>query len=184
MGVQIAAAFDDFNNGEFNRGVEKLLPAFVRGTAATARLATEGATTTRDAEIKNAEFYTAGKLLGQSLGFQSTEVAEIQRKIFAAKRMISDIQKDRSKVLQDLDKALQKLENNPSDTNEEAVEKALLDVDRYNYKNGMLPITQETVKRSLEGRAKRRGAAFQGLMVGPKEAPFVIPLIEKTAPSE
>ena len=180
MGQQIASAFDDFNNGQFNRGVEKLLPAFFRGGAKALRLSEEGEQTRQGAEVRNAEWYTTGKLLGTALGFQSTEVAEIQKKNFIAKRMIMGIQKDRQKVLSDLDLAVQRYENDPTDGNEERLENALVAIDRYNYKNGMLAISGETVSKSLAGRAQRRMEAVEGLMVTPKEAPYVYPLLEKS----
>lgn len=180
MGQQIASAFDDFNNGQFNRGVEKLLPAFFRGGAKALRVAEEGEQTRQGAEIRNAEWYTTGKLLGLSLGFQSTEVAEIQKKNFIAKRMVMDIQKERQKVLSDLDLAVQRYENDPTDANETRLEDALVAIDRYNYKNGMLAISGETVSKSLAGRAQRRMEAVEGLMVSPKEAPFVYPLLERS----
>lgn len=181
MGQQIAAAFDDFNNGQFNRGVEKLLPAFFRGAATSFRLKDEGLLTTQGAEIRNAEWYTTGKLLGQSLGFQSTEIAEIQKKNFIAKKMIMEIQKERTQVLKDLDLAVQRYENDPSDKTEQKLEDALIAIDRYNYKNGMLAINGETVSKSLAGRAQRRSEAIEGLIVSPKEAPYVYPLLEKSA---
>lgn len=180
MGQQIASAFDDFNNGQFNRGVEKLLPAFFRGGAKAFRVATEGEQTRQGAEVRNAEWYTTGKLLGLSLGFQSTEVAEIQKKNFLAKRMVMDIQKERQKVLADLDLAVQRYENDPTDKNETRLEDALVAIDKYNYKNGMLAINGETVSKSLSGRAQRRMEAVEGLMVSPKEAPYVYPLIERS----
>jgi hypothetical protein len=184
MGEQIASAFDEFNNGNFNKGLEKLSPAFFRGLITSNRLREEGLLTTTGAEVKSAEWYTTGKLLGQSLGFQSTEVAEIQKKNFIAKQMVLKIQKERQKVLQDLDKAVQRYDNNPTDANEEAVEDALVAIDRYNYKNGMLAINGETISKSLQGRMQRRGQAIDGLSVTPKEAPFVYPLIEKSRVEE
>jgi hypothetical protein len=115
-----------------------------------------------------------------SLGFQSTEIAEIQKKNFIAKRMVMDIQKDRQKVLADLDLAVQRYENDPTDANETRLEDALIAIDRYNYKNGMLAINGETVSKSLSGRAQRRMEAVEGLMVSPNEAPYVYPLLERS----
>jgi hypothetical protein len=180
MGQQLASAYDDFNNGDFNRGVEKMLPAFFRGVMKSVRIAGEGEQTRQGAEIRDAEWYTTGKLLGLSLGFQSTEIAEIQKKNMSAKKMIMAVQKDRQKALADLDKAVQRFENDPSDANEERIEDALIAIDRYNYKNGMLAIDGDTVSKSLQGRAQRRMGAVEGLMVTPKEAPFVYPLVERT----
>jgi len=180
MGQQVASAFDDFNNGQFNRGVEKILPAFFRGGAKAVRLSEEGEQTRQGAGVRSAEWYTTGKLVGTALGFQSTEIAEIQKKNFLAKRMVMEIQKDRQKVLNDLDLAVQKYENDPTPVSEKRLEDALVSIDRYNYKNGMLAIDGETVSKSLSGRAQRRAEAVEGLMVSPKEAPYVYPLLERS----
>jgi hypothetical protein len=182
MATSLAGAYDDFNNGDLVRGFEKLSPAFFRGAFTTYRLSQEGLQTRQGAEIKDAEFYTTGKLVGQALGFQSTTVAEIQKSNFIAKQMVLDIQKERKDLLQKLDKAFQKSDNNPSDANEEAIDDIFVEIDRYNYKNGMIPITNETIERSLEGRAKRREMADYGLILGEKEAAFVYPMLEKTRP--
>jgi hypothetical protein len=182
MATSLAGAYDDFNNGDLVRGFEKLSPAFFRGAFTTYRLSQEGLQTRQGAEIKDAEFYTTGKLIGQALGFQSTTVAEIQKSNFKAKQMVLDIQKERKDLLQKLDKAFQKSDNNPSDANEEAIDDIFVEIDRYNYKNGMIPITNETIERSLEGRAKRREMADYGLILGEKEAAFVYPMLEKTRP--
>ena len=180
MGLQFFSAFDDFNNGQFNRGVEKILPAFFRGTAKAVRLASEGEQTRQGAEIRNAEWFTTGKLLGTTLGFQSTEIAEIQKKNFLAKQVVVDVQKERQKVLTALDLAIRRYENDSTDANEQRVEKALKEVEQYNYKNGALPIDADTVQKSLEGRAKRRGAAIEGFIAGPKESAIARPILERT----
>jgi hypothetical protein len=44
----------------------------------------------------------------------------------------------------------------------------------------MLAINGETISKSLQSRAERRGKAYQGLSVSDKEAPCVYPLVEGT----
>jgi hypothetical protein len=184
MATSLTGGVEDILNGDLVRGFEKLSPAFFRGAFTTYRLSQEGLQTRQGAEIENAEFYTTGKLIGQTLGFQSTSVAELQKFSFKAKQMVLGIQKERTKVLEKLDKAFQKFDNNPSDANEEAIDDILVEIDQYNYKNGMIPITNETIKRSLEGRAKRRETAQYGLILGEKEAAFIYPMLEKTRPPQ
>jgi hypothetical protein len=180
MGEQFFASLDDFNNGDMNKGFEKLSPAFIRGLIASNRLREEGSQSSKGDQIRDAEWYTTGKLLAQSLGFQSTEVAEIQKKNFKAKQLEIKIGKEKEKVLARLDKEIQRFENNPTDVNEEAVEEALLDIERYNYKNGHNAISGETLAKSIQGRMKRRSLSIDGLSVSPKQAPFIYPLVEKT----
>jgi hypothetical protein len=182
MATSLTGGVEDILNGDLVRGFEKLSPAFFRGAFTTYRLSQEGLQTRQGAEIKNAEFYTTGKLIGQALGFQSTTIAEIQKSNFKAKQMVEEIKDERKDLLQKLDKAFQKFDNNPSDANDEAIDDIFVEIDRYNYKNGMIPITNETIERSLEGRAKRREMADYGLILGEKEAAFVYPMLEKTRP--
>ena len=181
MGEQIASAFDEFNNGNINKGFEKLSPAFLRGFIAANRLRQEGLKTSTGDQIRDAEWYTTGKLLAQSLGFQSTEVAEIQKKNFRAKQMVRAIEKERTKVLRDLDKAYVRYNENPTESNDEAIDEAYVAIDEYNYRNqAVLPITQDTIISSLSGKAKRRAIAEEGLSVDPRLANTVFELTEKT----
>ena len=184
MATNLVGGIEDLMNGDWNRGLEKLSPAFFRGQFTAYRLSQEGLKTRQGAEVKDAEYYTTGKLLGQALGFQSTTVAEIQKSNFRAKQMVVEIQKERTKLLEQLDKAIQKFDNNPSDANEEALEDVFIDIDRFNYRNGMFPIKNDTIQKSLKGRAERRNMALDGLMLNEKEAAFVFPLLEKTRPPQ
>jgi hypothetical protein len=179
MASQFASAFDEFNNGQFNRGVEKMLPAFARGAATAVRLGTEGAKSRKGEEVMNAEFYTTGKLLAQALGAGSTEVADIQKANFMAKQMVLKIETERQNILTNLDVAMQRFDNNPTDATEKAVEKIYERIEKYNAKNGMLAITGETIANSMAAREKTRSGSFQGLSVTKSQAPFVYPLVEK-----
>jgi hypothetical protein len=179
MGSQVASAYDEFNNGQFNRGVEKLLPAFARGIATAVRLDAEGAKSRDGAEIKNAEFYTTGKLLAQSLGAGSTEVADIQKQNFLAKQMLNKINVERQNILTNLDAAFQRFDSNPTDATEAALEKVFERIEKYNAKNGMLPISGETISKSMAARQRARAGAFQGITVPQNAAPYIYPLLEK-----
>jgi hypothetical protein len=181
MGEQMFAALDDYNNGELNKALEKISPAFIRGLITANRLREEGLKTSSGDQIRDAEWYTTGKLLAQSLGFQSTEVAEIQKKNFRAKQMVRTIEKERTKVLRDLDKAYVRYNENPTEANDEAIDEAYTAIAEYNYKNqAVLPITQDTIISSLSGKAKRRAIAEEGLSVDPRLANTVFELTEKT----
>jgi hypothetical protein len=173
VGSNIAGAFDDFNKGQINRGFEKLSPAWLKGGLTAMRLKSEGATTTKGDELMNPEFYTTGKLLAQSLGFGSTEVAQVQKANFMAKKIVTEINREKASLLNRLDVAVRK---NDDDEIDEMLEK----IDKFNAKNAMLAINGETVSKSLQSRSERRGKSYQGLSVSDKEAPFVYPLVEGT----
>jgi hypothetical protein len=173
IGANMMGAFDDFNNGRINRGFEKLSPAWLKGGLTAYRLGTEGATTTTGDELMNPEFYTTGKLLAQTLGFGSTEVGQVQKANFTAKQIVSKINREKQQLLNRLDVAVRQNDDGKIDS-------ILEEIDEFNSKNAMLAINGETVSKSLQARAERRGEAYQGLSVSDKEAPFVYPLVEGT----
>jgi hypothetical protein len=173
IGSNIAGAFDDFNNGQINRGFEKLAPAWLRGGLTSYRLSKEGATTPKGDEIVNAEFYTTGKLAAQALGFGNTEVAQIQKSNFMAKQIVAKIEKEKATLLNRLDIAVR-------NDDDDKVDSILEQVDKFNTKNSMLPIDGETISKSLQSREERRSKSSQGLSVTDAQAPFVYPLVEGT----
>ncbi len=173
VSANFAGAYDDWNNGQVSRAFEKLSPAWLKGGLTAIRLKSEGATTTKGDELMNPEFYTTGKLLAQTLGFGSTEVAQVQKANFMAKKIVTEINREKQNILNRLDVAVRK-----DDDNE--IDEILEEIDKFNTKNAMLAINGETVSKSLQSRAERRGKAYQGLSVSDKEAPFVYPLVEGT----
>jgi hypothetical protein len=137
------------------------------------RLKSEGATTTKGDELMNPEFYTTGKLLAQSLGFGSTEVAQVQKANFMAKKIVTEINREKASLLNRLDVAVRK-------DDDDEIDEMLEKIDKFNAKNAMLAINGETVSKSLQSRSERRGKSYQGLSVTDKEAPFVYTLVEGT----
>jgi hypothetical protein len=177
MVEQLAGSLDEYNNGEFLRSLEKLLPAFFRGIPKALRQSEEGEKTRQGNTLVNAEEYTFGKLLATTLGFQSTTTAELQKKAFLASQLDRNIKKERTKILADLDRAFQRLDNTSSAENEkklkdalENVEDVFLEVDRFNRKNPMRDyvITTDTLKSSLKNRAERRAKSRLGISVPPE----------------
>jgi len=177
VGANFAGAFDDFNRGDINRGFEKLSPAWMKGGLTAIRLKSEGATTTKGDEIMNPEFYTTGKLLAQTLGFGSTEVAQVQKANFMAKKIVTEINREKATLLNRLDAAVRR-------DDDDEIDEMLEKIDKFNTKNAMLAINGRTISKSLQSRAERRGKAYQGLSVSDKEAPFVYPLVEGTRSPE
>ena len=173
VGANFAGALDDFEKGQFNRGFEKFAPAWMKGGLTAMRLKSEGATTTKGDEVMNPEFYTTGKLLAQTLGFGSTEVAQVQKANFMAKNIVAEINREKETLLNRLDAAVRR-------DDDDEIDKILEKIDKFNTKNAMLAINGETVSKSLQSRAERRGKSYQGLSVSDKEAPFVYPLVEGT----
>jgi len=173
MVAQGGAAIDDFEAGHWDRGIEKLLPAFFRGGAKALRFASEGNLTREGAEVRDAEWYTTGRLMAQTLNISSSEVDELQKKNFAAKRIVAKMQKERTKILSALDMAYRK-------DDEDGIDAAFEAVDEYNIENPALPITMETINRSLKGHAEARDRALEGLITDPDLAAYFDEMFEKS----
>jgi hypothetical protein len=178
LGANFAGAFDDFNNGQINRGFEKLSPAWLRGGLTAMRLSKEGATTTTGDKITDPEFYTTGKLAAQTLGFGNTEVAQLQKANFMAKQLVEKMENDRSRLLNRFDIAIRN--GIETESEKEKAIKVLKDMAEFNKKNPMLMIEDEDIIKSLEARIKRRGQSYQGLSVSEELIPYIYPLVKGT----
>ena len=182
MGAQIADGIQDVNEGNFDRGLEKFAPAFFRGPMKAFRVSQEGSVTSgQRAPILDAEWYTTGKLLGQALNFQPTTEAEIQKANFLAKRMTIEIQRERTKVLNEVNLAFAKDIENSTARTRANIEEALDAVEEYNYRNAFYPISGDSLNQSITGRATTRAEGDQGLVVPQTQlAPFASDLVRRS----
>jgi len=182
MAENMAGAIDDFNNGDFKRGIEKIMPAFFRGAFKAARVSEEGEKTARGYEFLSPEEYTFGRAVANTLGFASTDVARVQKSNFIAKKLEVKLQAERTKLLADLRRAVARFDENPSDANDEAVSEAYDAIDEFNVLKGFgsLLITPESERKALEGFDERRDAAYQGLYTNPGVQDIIYPLVEGT----
>jgi len=178
-----AKALDAFDAGDWAKGAEALLPAGISKPIAAFRLSKEGDLTSLGATVKGPEFYTLGKVIAQAAGFQSTEVSDMKKVNFLLRQQVREVKKERADVLDNLNKANMRYENNPTDENYEAFEDAIKEIDSYNYRNGVTgyAIDNKTVERSLGNRAKNRGIASMlgGLNASEKDLPLVLPRLER-----
>ena len=182
FGSSLAAWVDGIDllmNGKYDRAMEKFLPAQYRGTAEAIRFVADGEKTVSGIEIKDKEFFTFGKLVGQSLGFKSTEISRLKDLARAAKQIDQDIAKERREVYDEFNSAIMVFNNDPTNENWQDVDKAFITMDRYNARNGIVnPITVEDVNRSLQNRAKARANAQFGFISSKKNAPFLYDLVD------
>jgi hypothetical protein len=152
----VPKAIDFFNKGEIVRGMETLMPAFVKGAFTAERYAREGATTTSGLPIKEADEFTAGQLLMQSLGFASTDLVNQRELIYKAQGQILEVQRERTMLLDKLNKA-------ELSGDDKELDKTMDAIDKYNVKNSFLEIDDDTITQSLNRRAKARAEAQRGM---------------------
>jgi hypothetical protein len=163
MAKQMLDGIDYMLDGKGDRAAEKLMPYnFLRQPLIAARLQREGYVTPTGLELKPAEFYTVGKIIGQATGFGSTEVAEAQKRNILFSRATDKVDAVRSKTMQGYGEAYLKYLAKPTEENRVGYEKAMERWDEYNMEYGAInPITARQMKQSVIGRAESRAVANQ-----------------------
>lgn len=175
----VSRAIEDIQRGEYQRGVEAMLPAMLRNPLETIRFYKEGLETRDGKVIRAPEFYTNAKLIGEALGFGSTEIAEIRERNFQIKSIELSREAQRGELLAKLDEAAQAYEAaGYSDEAYKLVEDVMKEIVQFNMEFPWLYLTDESIERSLEGKAEDRGAAIEGLRINDRIAPLIFPLIE------
>jgi hypothetical protein len=154
--TQMQSGIKDFYKGDFLRGAEQMVPSLFRGPLRALRFATEGNLTRQGAEIKDREWFTTGMLLQQAAGFGITDLDELQRITFRLNTAAKEIEADRAKVYDKFDRAL-------SSGNDNAYESAMGDLNKFNEKNPLIPITGPEIRASLKSRATGRAGAISGV---------------------
>jgi len=178
-GVTMAGAIDDFNKGHVVRGLEKVSPAFFRGSLSAYRLGTEGAETRRgDDMLKRSELNDAN-LVAQVLGFPPARLARIQEQNIATKQELMDAQNRRNKLLDRMNDIIFDPEGS-----KEGLKSVFQDIGKFNRRypiDGLL-ISSDTVQRSLDSYAKRSSTMLRGQAMPPKLMPYMVPLSRATNP--
>jgi hypothetical protein len=152
------------NEGKFLRGAERIVPAFFRGTLVANRLATEGSVTPMGAELIQPEFFTAGKLIAQGVGFKTVTEKEIQNAIFEAKRFDEAKKIERNKLLNELNNAYMELEaaEKQGKSTDAAYAKMNTIIEKmitYSLANPYRPFETENINSSLRRKAEARAKA-------------------------
>ena len=133
-------------NGQFERGLESMVPAVARNLLVTKRFfEEEAATTKRGVTIK--EDITPGEYISQALGFTPEEVMQKQKATIRRKSAEMQIEAQRERILNRLFFAYWAEDDAGYDA-------ALERIDEFNDKYPELAIDQETIQTSIKNRAK------------------------------
>jgi hypothetical protein len=174
------------DDGDISRGFEMMLPAFLREPMKSMRFATEGNVTRGGDELKPREFYTGWKVVGQALGFGSTEVAESQVSTFAARRLSDEIKAEKKAVYDSFEEAFNKyseaVDRHGAESRQAVATRVkfydvLDDVRRYNYKNFFDAIKPGDLNASLRERMRRQGITDEGFYLGDAVAPYLYRIV-------
>lgn len=169
-------AYDDFKSGHFNQGVEKLLPAFAKGSFTQWAWGKEGIKVKgSQAEIFSKEEVTNMMRLWKAFGFNPTELARIQETNYPAMELVQRAKDERGSIMNRLDLELVQ-------GDDKAFEEALIRASRFTDANPEMAIMPDTIIDSAFKRAKLRAMADRGLIVPPKLMPRMYEFIHASRP--
>jgi hypothetical protein len=155
-------AFTALQNGDTQKGMEKLLPAIVRGPLVSYKYFYEGAKGVRGEQILSNDSFTTGALLGQAIGFRSDVLANVQDINFKFYSLDQKIKFQRENILTNLKDAYIKEDTARFD-------KFMAEVDKFNrkYPYETVVITSDSILRSIEKSNKARAESYKGVELSP-----------------
>ena len=167
MILSLADAFEAFGNGDYQKGVEKMSPALIRNFVLTHKYATEGARDTKGVEIILQGGFTAGELLGQSIGFRSDLLAYPQKVAFKMNSQDQKVDNERTKLMNNL---AREFFNGQRTGNFDGYIKQLDKRDKFNIKYPEKGIDDDQLEASIEKREEEMAnrEAWSGMPINEK----------------
>lgn len=180
-GVNMVGAIDDFIGGHIDRGLEKLVPAFFKGSLVANRMAREGAETRGGADMLKPSEINTLNLIATTLGFQPARLARIQERNFEMQKQVTEAQNERAKILKRLDETVFDPERGAKE-----VKSIFNSIREYNkrYPVEKFLITNDTISSSLDAYAQKRGLTYRGAYMDKKLIPYLMPSAKAAAPLE
>ena len=145
--------------GEWERGMENLVPSFVRNGLKAFRLGTEGALT-KDG-VKITDDIGAYNVFMQIFGFNPAALAEAQARGGAEKRAERAIMDRRAALMEKSFMARQENDNDGIQSISQAISK-------FNQKNPEVAITSKNLKASYQSRIRHMNESVDGVYLNPK----------------
>lgn len=175
-------AVDQANKGDFDKAIETMMPAAVRGYVKSERLQEEGLVIgkNRDVVLKDPSFYDTYSSVMQSLGFAEAETSRAMQLDIKAGEIEQEVASEKTKLL---DRRYRAVLDTATDTTGKA-EQALREVERaiqiYNLNYPSNAISEDTKERSFQQKQQEAAEKMYGLGVNPN-IPVRQPLMEERA---
>ena len=164
MVLNWADAYDAFQQGDTQKGLEKVAPAIVRNLIVAEKYKKEGAKDNKGAVIAKPEAFDKWDYYGQAIGFRSAPLANAQAVNFKLTAIEKRIENERTDLLNNLDRAYR---------NKDIKEYAKINKDINERFNRMYPSKRiDEIEKSLETRAEARGKSWRGVEITEQNAPF------------
>lgn len=162
--LNIVSMGEEVAKGNVLKGLELGLPAMVRAPIKAYRLATEGVRTQTEKIKLNKDMIENSEIIGAALGFNPTQVAEVQKQNRDVLNRTKALADKKSELLGDYKRAVRRIQNGDADGQEEA-RKAFEAIMEYNRKvgNPYFGISYANIYKSLTGAAAEEKYDIQGM---------------------
>jgi hypothetical protein len=165
-----ADAYDAYALGDYQKMLEKMLPAAVRNLVVANKYADEGMKTSRGKELVSKDDIRKGELIGQAIGFRPDILAATQGPAFKFSGIDQKITNQRNLLLNKLDFQLRKDTDNGVEKFNEILTN---EIPKFNAQYPTYKLDGASIRNSLRERAKQRESSRAGVNVTKKNIAIV-----------
>ena len=170
LGLSFADAYDAFAMGDYQKMMEKLLPAAARNLIVANKYANEGMKTARGSELVTKDDVKTGELIGQAIGFRPDILAATQTPSFKLTGIEQKILNQRALILNRL--AFQHRQETEAG-DEKFADIIENEVSKFNAKYPSYALDADTIFDSILKKTEQRSGARAGVNVTEKNVPIV-----------
>jgi hypothetical protein len=174
--------YTEQNAGNFDKAIESIMPAFLRGYVKAERLKDEGLRVgkNQDVVLRDPSFYDTYTLAMQSLGFPEAETSRAMQLDIQAGEIEREIAGEKTNLLDQRYRAINALGANPTEEAQRALREVERDIEVYNLNYPSNAIDADTKERSFQQKAQEAAERMYGLGVD-SNIPIRQPLVEERA---
>lgn len=181
MLIQLLNAKDNFEEGDMYGGMKKMAPAFVRSWIAAGQGEDEGVVSRKGDVIIDKDDISALDTIRAISGFRPLKLARWQDYYITRGKNDKAIKAEKTQLLSTLDRKLREGEITSKAELQEFITDEVIPFNRT-YPDPNFIITEETIMRSLKGRADTRDRTIQGMRLEKKTAAKDMGMAEKFRP--
>ena len=181
MLIQAFNAKDNFAEGDMYGAMKKMAPAFIRSWVAAEQGEAEGVVSRKGDVIIDKNDITGLDTFRTISGFRPLKLARWQDYYITRGKNDKKIKAEKTQLLSTLDRKLREGDITSKEQLQEFITDEVIPFNRT-YPDPSFIITEETIMRSLKGRADVRGRTVQGMRLEKKTAEKDIGMAEKFRP--
>jgi hypothetical protein len=170
MGLGFADAYDAYAMGDYQKMLDRMLPAVARNLVIANRYADEGMKTGRGVELVGKDDVKTGELIGQAIGFRPDILASTQGPAFKLSGIDQKINNQRNLLLNKLDFQRRKDTDEGDEKFDDIIDN---EVAKFNDKYPSYRLNRDTINESLKKRGEQRADSRAGVNVTKQNKPII-----------